>query len=764
MHLRRARRRARAGDVARDDRGLRSRDVLSSLRRREGRRDAAAGADGAGLRNAVVPDGGIAGAARGARARLRTPTCASSAPRASGAASMRPPRWSAAIRSTARRADKVMAAVAGKHTEPVAAAVHRLREVSRGRRLRHAPRVLQRRAPARRRDQDDGGFEPARPGRRGISGRPQMEDRARRAGAAAHGGQHRRGRAGHVQGPALPGARSAPLPRRHADRGVGRRHRRHLRLSARRVRGVPRDPRARDRRARGRSAVSAAAHPSAPRRGRLHLRRRVGDDRVDRRQARHAAPAPAVRRAGRALRAPDARAQHGNALLGAANPRTGRAVVRGSRPARAQGAALVLRVGPRREARRASRAGGHHRPRADRRALRRDAAGPRVLRLSSGRRLRRDPAGVARRRAARFRHAAAARLVHRLGGGHRAVAARPRARCGAQPDAILRRRVVRAVHAVPRRHGEGRRPARAEELGPAAPGRTVAGDGGCVDLRPGAGGAQSHRLRHPLLSRGANERNEGRRDPIPAERQRGRGRSGRDHHRGRAAPRRRDSAPLLHARHAAGRQLPRVHGGDQGRARAGAVVLPRAGGGMEVSSTSRARRALAEDDRRDAGGGRAGARLQARFRARPLARLASASASRASPRARSRRRIVSHPGDGGQSRRLHPVHALRARVPRGAGQRRDRLRVPRRAFEDRVRSRRSDGRVDVRRLRRMRAGVPHRRAGAGEGRLSRADRQEGGLGLPVLRRRLPAHLSRQGQRRSSASRAATGSPTTSGCA
>ena len=39
--------------------------------------------------------------------------------------------------------------------------------------------------------------------------------------------------------------------------------------------------------------------PPAPRRGRLHLRRGIRDDRVDRGQARHAAPAPAVRRAGR---------------------------------------------------------------------------------------------------------------------------------------------------------------------------------------------------------------------------------------------------------------------------------------------------------------------------------------------------------------------------------------------------------------------------------------------------------------------------------
>ena len=122
------------------------------------------------------------------------------------------------------------------------------------------------------------------------------------------------------------------------------------------------------------------------------------------------------------------------------------------------------------------------------------------------------------------------------------------------------------------------------------------------------------------------------------------------------------------------------------------------------------------------------------------------------------------PRDGGQPRRLHPVHALRARVPRGAGQRRDRLRVPRRAFEDRVRSRRSDGRVDVCRVRRMRAGVSHRRARAGEGGLPRADRQEGGVGLPLLRRRLPAHLSRRATTRSCASRAATARRTTSGCA
>ena len=110
--------------------------------------------------------------------------------------------------------------------------------------------------------------------------------------------------------------------------------------------------------------------------------------------------------------------------------------------------------------------------------------------------------------------------------------------------------------------------------------------------------------------------------------------------------------------------------------------------------------------------------------------------------ARAARRRPLASGDGGQPRRVHPVHALRARVPRGAGQRRHRLRAPRRALGDRVRPRRPDGRVDVRRLRRMRAGVPDGRARAGAQRVPRAGRPAGGVGLPVLRRGLPAHVPR----------------------
>ena len=109
-----------------------------------------------------------------------------------------------------------------------------------------------------------------------------------------------------------------------------------LHLPARRVRGVPRDARrASSPRSRADPPCALPRDPPAARRRRVHLRRRVGDDRIDRRQARHAAPAPAVRRAGRPVRPAHARAQHGDAVLGARHPREGRRVVRRARAATA---------------------------------------------------------------------------------------------------------------------------------------------------------------------------------------------------------------------------------------------------------------------------------------------------------------------------------------------------------------------------------------------------------------------------------------------
>ena len=120
--------------------------------------------------------------------------------------------------------------------------------------------------------------------------------------------------------------------------------------------GVPRAADARARSADARPALRAAAHPPAARRRRLHLRRRIRDDRVDRGQARHAPPASALCRAGGPLRPPHARAQHGNAVLGARHPRARRELVRRAGTQRPQGPALVLGIGPRRQTGRAPRA------------------------------------------------------------------------------------------------------------------------------------------------------------------------------------------------------------------------------------------------------------------------------------------------------------------------------------------------------------------------------------------------------------------------
>ncbi len=61
------------------------------------------------------------------------------------------------------------------------------------------------------------------------------------------------------------------------------------------------------------------------------------------------------------------------------------------------------------------------------------------------------------RHPARLRHAAALRLLHRLGRGGRAVGQGHRRRRGAQHDALLPPRVVWPMHAVPQRHGQGLR-------------------------------------------------------------------------------------------------------------------------------------------------------------------------------------------------------------------------------------------------------------------------------------------------------------------
>ena len=167
--------------------------------------------------------------------------------------------------------------------------------------------------------------------------------------------------------------------------------------------------------------------------------------------------------------------------------------------------------------------------------------------------------------------------------------------------------------------------------------------------------------------------------------------------------------------------------------------------GMEVTTDSARAVDQPEDGARVAALGRAGDRPT---RSIPSSICWARKLSVGKPRFAARHQPVRGrlaPGDRGEPRRLHPVRPLRARLPRRTGQRRHRLRLPRRGLEDRVRPRRSDGRFHLCRLRRMRPGVSDRRAHArARGREDRG-RQAGGVGLPVLRRRMPAHLPRQGQ-------------------
>ena len=121
-------------------------------------------------------------------------------------------------------------------------------------------------------------------------------------------------------------------------------------------------------------------------------------------------------------------------------------------------------------------------------------------------------------------------------------------------------------------------------VGPAAAEGAVAGDDGRLDLRAGSGGAEPGAVGAEVfpeaevdmmhqndtylrldVARWSRSRSTGRRVVGPR-------RSDDPPDGGR--PRHRGSAPLLHGGHARGRQLPHVHGRDQGRARARAVLLP----------------------------------------------------------------------------------------------------------------------------------------------------------------------------------------------
>ena len=178
--------------------------------------------------------------------------------------------------------------------------------------------------------------------------------------------------------------------------------------------------------------------PHAARRRGLYLRRGIGDAGKHRGQARPAAPQAALPVPGGSVRPADADQQHRNRLLGPRHRREGTGVVVQPWPQRAQGPAQLFRLRPRQGTRRQAGPGRHHHHRTDRRVLRRDGGRPHLQGLSAGWRFGRHPAGQHGRYPAGFRHAGAARLLHRLGGGRRAVRQGRYEEGRPQPDEVLR--------------------------------------------------------------------------------------------------------------------------------------------------------------------------------------------------------------------------------------------------------------------------------------------------------------------------------------
>ena len=321
---------AGAGDGAGADRGLRGGDLLSPLRRGQGRRRGAAGADGAGLRRAVLRDGRRSASCWTSCRRCWAATCASSPRHASAAANRRRPSPWASIRS--------------------AQATRRWRcrpPCSRGSTTHQPEGFIDLDAY-----KDEGGYALLKTC---IAGEIEVDAVIT---ALEHSGLRGLGGAGFPTGRKWRIVRNEPAPRLMAvniDEGepgtfkdrvyLERDPHRFLEgmLIAAWAVGIARVyVYLRDEyhgcRAMLRSRAGPAARASAlarhardrtaPRRRRLHLRRRVGHDRVDRGQARHAAAASALRRAGGPVRPADAGAQLRDAVLGARDPRKGRRLVR----------------------------------------------------------------------------------------------------------------------------------------------------------------------------------------------------------------------------------------------------------------------------------------------------------------------------------------------------------------------------------------------------------------------------------------------------
>ena len=246
----------------------------------------------------------------------------------------------------------------------------------------------------------------------------------RRTRSALPGGQRGRGRAGHVQGPPLSRAGTACVPRGHADRRMGDRGRNVLHIHARRIPGRSRNSATRNPEPGERRHRRTRPHRPAAGCRRIHLRRRIGDDRIDRGQARAPASPPAFRRPGRRVRATDSREQCRDAPLGGQGPAGRRRHPFRRRKEWSNGPSFLLGLRPGQESGRASPARGLDDERCPE-GLRRHGGGARVQGVPTGWAVGRAAPRHDGRHSARFRRAPGTRHLHRVRRDRRAVAQGP---------------------------------------------------------------------------------------------------------------------------------------------------------------------------------------------------------------------------------------------------------------------------------------------------------------------------------------------------
>ena len=191
----------------------------------------------------------------------------------------------------------------------------------------------------------------------------------------------------------------------------------------------------------------------ASRRRRLRSGRGDGAARVARRQARAAAQQAAVPGASSASTASRPRSTTSRRCATCRSiVLERRGVVRGARPGEERRAEAVLRQRPREAARRVRSVDEHHAARADRRLRRRRPRRPHAEGGDPRRIVGADPDARSARHAGELRRDPEGRLAARLGGDHRARRHHLHGLARREPAALLPPRVVRQVHAVPRRH------------------------------------------------------------------------------------------------------------------------------------------------------------------------------------------------------------------------------------------------------------------------------------------------------------------------